>query len=81
MKAGEMITEIRKYRGKTRQELAEALKITKQRMGAIEAAQDVSFSTIQRVCAALDFEIMPFPMESRPKKQIADIFSDSNSKK
>lgn len=73
MKVGEMITEIRKFRGKTRQELADLLGISKQRIGAIEAASDVSFSTMQRVCAALEFEIMAFPVESRPAKQPADI--------
>lgn len=73
MKAGEMIAEIRKFRGKTRQELADLLGITKQRMGAIESADDVAFSTMQRVCAALEFEIMAFPVESRPTKQHADI--------
>ena len=73
MKAGDMIAEIRKFRGKTRQELADMLGVTKQRMGAIEAAADVSHSMMQRVCAALDFEIMAFPKESRPPKQPADI--------
>lgn len=73
MNIGEMISQLRKFRGKTRQELADLLGITKQRMGAIESASDVSFSTIQRVCAALDFEIMAFPKESRPQKQPADI--------
>jgi transcriptional regulator with XRE-family HTH domain len=73
MKAGEMIAEIRKFRSKTRQELADFLGVTKQRMGAIEAAEDVSFSTMQRVCDALQFEIMAFPVESRPAKQPADI--------
>lgn len=73
MKAGEMISEIRKFRGKTRQELADLLGVTKQRMGAIEAAADVSFSTMRRVCAALNFEIMAFPAESRPAKQPTDI--------
>ncbi len=73
MKSGEMISEIRKFRGKTRQELADLLGITKQRMGAIEAAADVSFSTMQRVCAALEFEIFAYPCESRPEKQPADI--------
>lgn len=73
MKTGEIISQLRKFRGKTRQDLADLLGITKQRMGAIEAATDVSFSTIQRVCAALDFEIMAFPSESRPQKQPADI--------
>lgn len=73
MKAGKMIAEIRKFRGKSRQELADALGITKQRMGAIETAADVSFSTMQRVCAALDFEIFAYPRESRPAKQPADI--------
>ena len=73
MKAGHMISKIRKFRGKTRQELADLLGISKQRMGAIEAADDVSFSTMQRVCGALDFEIMAFPVESRPAKLPADI--------
>lgn len=68
-----MVTEIRKFRGKTSKELADLLGVTKQRMGAIEAADDVSFSTMQRVCAALEFEIMAFPVESRPAKQPADI--------
>lgn len=78
MKVGGMIAQLRKFRGKTRQELSEMLGITKQRMGAIEAADDVSFSTMQRVCAALEFEIMAFPIESRPAKQPADIrLSDS----
>lgn len=73
MKAGEMIAKIRKFRGQTRQELADLLGITKQRMGAIEAAKDVSFSTMQRVCAVLDIEIFAYPRESRPAKQPADI--------
>ncbi len=73
MKSGNMIAQIRKFRGKTRQELADLLGITKQRMGAIEAAEDVSFSTMQRVCAALEFEIFAYPRESRPDKQPADI--------
>lgn len=68
-----MISEIRKFRGITRQELADLLGVTKQRMGAIENADDVSFSTMQRVCASLNFEIMAFPVESRPAKQPADI--------
>lgn len=73
MKTGEMIAELRKFRGKSRQELAELLGVTKQRMGALEASEDVAHSTIQRVCAALDFEIMAYPKESRPDKQPADI--------
>ena len=73
MKAGAMISEIRKFRGKTRQELADLLGITKQRMGAIEAAADVSFSTMQRIANALEFEIFAYPRESRPEKQPADI--------
>lgn len=73
MKAGYIISEIRKFRGKTRQELADTLGISKQRIGAIEASSDVSFSTMQRVCAALKFEIMAFPVESRLAKQPADI--------
>lgn len=73
MRAGNMIAEIRKFRGKTRKELADLLGITKQRMGAIENAADISFSTMQRVCAALKFEIIAFPFESRPAKQPADI--------
>lgn len=73
MRAGEMIAEIRKFRGKTRQELADLLGISKQRMGAIEAADDVSVSTLQRVCAAMDFEIFAYPRESRPAKQTTDI--------
>jgi transcriptional regulator with XRE-family HTH domain len=73
MKSGQIIAEIRKFRGKTRQELADLLGVTKQRMGAIEAADDVSFSTMQRVCSALEFEIFAYPRESRPAKQSADI--------
>lgn len=73
MKAGEMIAQIRLYRSKSRQELAELLGVTKQRMGHIENAADVSFSTMQRVCAALEFEILAFPVESRPVKQPADV--------
>lgn len=73
MKVGEMIAQLRLFRGKSRQELADLLGVTKQRMGAIESADDVSFSTIQRVCGALDFEIMAFPAESRPAKLPADI--------
>ena len=73
MKCGEMISEIRKFRSKTRQELADLLGITKQRMGAIEAASDVSFSTMQRVCAALEFEIIAFPADLPPAKQTTDI--------
>ena len=73
MKAGAMISEIRKFRGKTRHELADLLGITKQRMGAIEAAADVSFSTMQRIANALEFEIFAYPRESRPEKQPADI--------
>lgn len=68
-----MIAQIRKFREKTRQELADLLGISKQRMGAIEGASDISFSTMQRVCAALEFEIMAFPIESRPAKQPADV--------
>lgn len=73
MKAGEMISEIRKFRRLSRQQLADLLGISKQRMGAIEAAEDVSFSTMQRVCGVLNFEIIAFPVESRPAKQPADI--------
>jgi len=73
MKSGQIIAEIRKFRGKTRQELADALGVTRQRMGAIESAGDVSFSTLQRVCSALEFEIFAYPRESRPPKQAADI--------
>ena len=77
MKVGEMIAQLRLFRGKSRQELADLLGVSKQRMGAIEAAEDVSYSTIQRVCGVLEFEIMAFPKESRPTKQPADIvFSD-----
>ena len=39
----------------------------------VKALDDVSFSTIQRVCGALDFGIMAFPAESRPAKLPADI--------
>ncbi len=73
MKTGEMIAQMRIYRSKSRQELADLLGVSKQRMGAIEGAKDVSFSTMQRVCAALDFEIFAYPRESRPEKQAADI--------
>lgn len=73
MKSGEMIAEIRKFRGKTRQELASLLGVTKQRMSAIESASDVSLSMMQRICNILEFEIIAFPMESRPAKQSADI--------
>lgn len=73
MRAGEMISEIRKFRGKSRQELADLLGVSKQRMGAIEGAADVSFSTMQRVCSALEFEIFAYPRESRPAKQPAAI--------
>ncbi len=73
MKSGELIAEIRKFRGKTRQELASLLGVSKQRMSAIESASDVSLSMMQRICATLDFEIIAFPIESRPAKQSADI--------
>ncbi len=73
MKVGAMITQIRKFRGKTLQELADLIGVTKQRMSAIESATDISFSTLQRVCAALEFEMMAFPVESRLEKQPNDI--------
>lgn len=76
MKAGEIISEIRKFRGKTRQELADLLGVTKQRMSAIESASDVSFSTMQRVCDALDFEIMAHPKESVMKRSANLILGD-----
>lgn len=76
MNAGHMIAEIRKYRGKTRQELADLLGISKQRMGQLEASSDVTFSTMQRVCAALEFELMAHPKESVTKKSANLILPD-----
>jgi len=73
MKAGEMIAQMRKYRGLTASAFAEKLGVTKQRVGKIEAADDVAFSTIQRAASVLDFEIMAFPTETRPEKMTADI--------
>jgi transcriptional regulator with XRE-family HTH domain len=73
MKSGDMIAQLRLFRGKSRKELADLLGVSKQRMSALESASDVSLSMMQRICSILEFEMIAFPIESRPAKQSADI--------
>lgn len=67
MTAGQIITKLRQHRRKTRQELADMLGISRQRMGSLENADNISLANMLKICTALHYEMVLYPEEAMPE--------------
>lgn len=63
MRGGAIVKQMRLYRSLRQEDLAEKMKVSRQRIVAIESAEDVNFSTIQIVAELLEFNFLLTPKE------------------
>lgn len=69
MRGGAIIKQMRLYRSLRQEDLAEKMGVSRQRIVAIEAAEDVNFSTIQIAAEILEFNFLLTPKEMIEEKQ------------